>query len=173
MISLFKKHEPKTPNPKPFRPILPTTWMAEYAGGLPRTPTVLHRLYCVRLTPGLIAAMDDRHATIGGLHPTHMVYCSHFLYRDKNIPRLLFGVGLDLSKIYSDRWQDWIAFRVTAELRMSLLRNQDLQFLIRCNSAAEFPWCQSPEILDDYWLTDAKIYYQWHLKSLIKIGVLT
>lgn len=172
-MSLFKKkHEHTTPKLKSLRPIVPSPWLAEYAGGLPRTPTVLHRLYCVRLTPKLIATMDERYARIGGQKPTHLVYCAHFLHRDKNVSRLLFGVGLDLSQVPSDRWQDWAAFKITAELGMSLMRCQDLQFLIRCNTTTEFPWCQHSDVLDDYWITDAKIYYQWHLRAILKAGII-
>ena len=101
MMSLFKKNGNKSKKPKSFRPVMPTIWLAEYAGGLPRTPTVVHRLYCVRLTPGLVTGLDDRYTTIGGTHPTHMVYCAHFLHRDKNVPRLLFALGLDLSNTES------------------------------------------------------------------------
>ncbi len=98
--------------------------------------------------------------------PTHVFYCTVQLAKDAGRYRCLFNIYLALQPIKGDRWQDWLALRVAESLKQTLEQRRDLDFLIRCKSEREYPWCLAHNALDLFWLMECGAYYRFYLRKL-------
>jgi hypothetical protein len=162
-----KKYRETVP---PFRAVVPSSRIAEFRGALPRTSNIVHHLFCQRLTQKTAKAMlAEGFRGLGTRQPTHVIFCTVRLARDKISPRCLFCIYLALDEIKSVDIQDWLSLKVTLSLRDRLIENRERSFLIRCRTSREFDWCLENHELDDYWVTEASVFYRFYLRRLQKI----
>lgn len=161
-----KQGKPKADS---FRTVLGTPWTLEYSGSLPALAElgVRHRMVCSEVTPEAARALLDQgfqSLGTGGI-PTHAIFCTASLYKDRYQPRLLFNVFIDLSIVSSAAWRTWIAVQVCQGLKKRLLTCTERSLLIRCKSEHEFDWCIDDVTLDFAWLDDGNRYLRSALQE--------
>jgi hypothetical protein len=158
-----------------FAPVVPSARLIEFRGTLPRfaVAEAAHHLFCQRIAPKLAQTLlAEGFRGNGTGEPTHAIYCTVYLARDKGSPRCLFNVYLALSNLASKTLEDWVAAKITLDLKHALVTRRDPWFLIRCTSDREFPWCLEGGELDDFWLTEAAVSYRFYIRRVSAIAVL-
>jgi hypothetical protein len=105
--------------------------------------------------------------------PTHSIFCTFTLLKDKGNPRCLFNLYLHLEDIPKPVLRDWVAGEITKKLKRSLMLAKEPCFIIRCNQIREYPWCLEHDEVDEYWISESGAYTRLILKDLAqaqKIG---
>jgi hypothetical protein len=169
----YVKRRSPQPVDSRFAAVVPSARLVEFRGTLPRfvAAGATHHLFCQRITPRLAKALlAEGFRGNGTGKPTHAIYCTVRLARDKGAPRCLFNVYLALSDLANPSLEDWVAAKVTLDLKHTLVTRRDSWFLIRCIGDREFPWCLEYDELDDFWLTEAAVYYRFYLKRVSVIA---
>lgn len=154
----FGRRKAKPDKPDAFGTILGSTWTIEYSGALPALADigVRHRMVCSEVTPEAARALlEQGFQSIGsGQLPTHAIFCTAALARDRYQGRLLFNLFVDLSAVSSSAWRTWIAVEVCRGLKKRLITCNERSLLIRCRTEHEFPFCIDDLTLDLNWLDD-------------------
>ena len=147
----------------PIQTVFNPGYLYKATGSLPATPGVRHTLLCVSISKGAREALlAEGFSPIGGASITHGIFCTFTLPSQPPNPRCLFNLYLDLSS-YPFPWADWAAKQITASRRLGGLRRSlaiasSQEFLIRCKTSREYPFCLDDQAIDEYWLTNADVY---------------
>ncbi len=154
-----------------LRSVVPSSWLAEYRGTVRAIGSAHYRLYCAKLTPQISAALlEEGFRGVGEISPTHSIYATHSLARDQGKTRLLFNLCLCLDSVRPIA-RDKAALEITAILRHSMELCTYPEYLVRKRTEHEFPWKQSSDALDEFWLIEATVAYRSVMRRFMRLGL--
>ena len=147
----------------PLETVFDPGYLYKATGSLPATPGIRHTLICSSISKSMRETMlAEGFRSIGGASITHVIFCTFTLPSNPSNPRCLFNLYLDLSS-YPFPWGDWAAKQIVNSRRIGGLRRSlaiatSQEFLIRCKTSREYPFCLDDQAIDEYWLTNADVY---------------
>lgn len=149
-----------------FKTVLFSPHLIEYKGVLPALRGVRHHFYCSEVSAEQSAALSGGgFRSIAGDRPTHIFLCTFALNRDAGGSRTLFALTLDLSSFTRGK-AAYVAVVVARGLRRTLAERRSPDFLIRCRTSHEFPFCLDDSLIDQFWIDWALAYYRRGLRDL-------